>query len=131
MERQRVPANRPWESVVGYSRAVRVGSLVEVSGTAPADEQGNILGGEDYYAQTQAALEIVVRALRDLGASPADVVRTRVYLRDAARWEEAGRAHGEVFGAVRPATTFVGAAGFVDPKILVEVEATAVVDGGA
>ncbi|MDR7416203.1 MAG: RidA family protein [Armatimonadota bacterium] len=128
MARRRVPANRPWEAVVGYSRAVRVGSLIEVSGTAPADERGNILGGEDYYAQTRAALEIIGQALRALGASLEHVVRTRIYLRDPSRWEEAGRAHGEVFGEIRPATTIVGASGFVDPRILVEIEATAVVE---
>ncbi|MDR5709902.1 MAG: RidA family protein [Armatimonadota bacterium] len=128
MARGRVPANRPWEAVVGYSRAVRVGSLIEVSGTAPVDEHGNVLGGEDYYAQTRAALEIIGRALQELQASFEHVVRTRIYLRDPSRWEEAGRAHQEVFGHIRPATTIVGVGGFVDPRILVEVEATAVVE---
>ncbi|MCS7173868.1 MAG: RidA family protein [Armatimonadetes bacterium] len=131
MARTRVPANRPWETVVGYSRAVRVGSLIEVSGTAPAGEHGHVLGGEDYYAQTKAALEVIGRALRELGASFEHVVRTRIYLRDPSRWEEAGRAHGEVFGHIRPASTIVGVSGFVDPRILVEVEVTAVVEGDA
>ncbi|GBD30482.1 Putative aminoacrylate peracid reductase RutC [bacterium HR32] len=110
------------------ARPVRVGNLVEVSGTAAADEQGNILGGDDYYEQTKAALRIIGEGLGQLGAFLEHVVRTRVYLRDPGRWEDAGRAHGEVFGQIRPANTIVGVAGFVDPRILVEVEATAVVE---
>lgn len=128
MERNAVSANRPWERVVGYSRAVRVGQTIEVSGTAAAAPDGTILAPGDLHRQTQKALEIIGNALRDLGASFEDVVRTRVFLKDISRWEEAGRAHGEAFGSVRPATAFIGASGFVHPEILVEIEATAVVD---
>ncbi len=116
---------------MGYSRAVRVGNLIEVSGTAAAAPDGTVLHPGDVEGQTREALRIIGEALGELGASFEDVVRTRVFLADPSRWEEAGRAHGEVFGEVRPATAFIGAAGFVDPGILVEVEATAVVEGRA
>lgn len=130
VERTRVSANRPWEAVVGYSRAVRVGDVVEVSGTAPAGPHGEILGGDDVEAQTREALRIIGEALQEAGASFEDVVRTRVYLKDVSRWEEAGRAHGEVFREIRPANTIVGVRGFVDPAILVEIEVTAVAGSG-
>ncbi len=127
MERRLVSANRPWEKIVGYSRAVRAGSVVEVSGTAAAGPDGAILAPGDVYGQTREALRTIGEALREAGASFADVVRTRVYVIDASRWEEAGRAHGEVFSEIRPANTIVAVSGFVDPAILVEIEATAVV----
>ena len=127
MERLLVGANRPWERIVGYSRAVRAGSVVEVSGTAAAGTDGGILAPGDVYGQAREALRIIGDALRDAGASYADVVRTRVYVTDASRWEEAGRAHGEVFADIRPANTVVAVSGFVDPAILVEIEATAVI----
>lgn len=126
--RRHVSAGRPWERIVGYSRAVRVGETIEVSGTAPAAPDGTILAPGDLYGQTREALRIIGEALRDAGADFEDVVRTRVFLKDVARWEEAGRAHGEVFSGVRPANTIVGVNGFVDPEILVEVEVTAIVD---
>ena len=126
MTRRLVSANRPWERVVGYSRAVRVGDVVEVSGTAGADENGNIISPGDVYAQARQALEIIAEALREAGASAEDVIRTRICLTDVSRWEEAGRAHGEVFGGIRPATIIIGVTGFVDPDILVEIEATAI-----
>ncbi|MFN2543847.1 MAG: RidA family protein [Actinomycetota bacterium] len=129
MERKRISANRPWEAVVGYSRAVRVGDVVEVSGTAPAGADGEILAPGDVAGQTREALRIIGDALEAAGSSFADVVRTRVFLTDVSKWEEAGRAHGEVFHDVRPANTIVGVSGFVDPAILVEIEATAIVSG--
>jgi enamine deaminase RidA (YjgF/YER057c/UK114 family) len=127
MERRNIGADRPWEKIVGYSRAVRMGSTVEVSGTAAAGPDGEILSPGDVYGQTKESLRIIGEALAGAGASFADVVRTRVFLSDASRWEEAGRAHGEVFADIRPANTIVAVSGFVDPAILVEVEATAVV----
>ena len=130
MERTLVDANRPWASVVGYSRAVRVGNLVEVSGTAAAGPDGRILAPGNVYGQAKAALETIGAALAEVGAGFEHVVRTRVYLQDPLRWEDAGRAHGEVFRDVRPANTTIGGVAFVDPDILVEIEVTAVVDGG-
>lgn len=130
MTRRRVEANRPWAKVMGYSRAVRVGNLVEVAGTAPAAPDGTILSPGDLQGQTRAALATIGEALAELGGSFADVVRTRIYLADASRWEEAARAHGEVFRDIRPANTTVGGLTFVDSGILVEVEVTAVVGEG-
>jgi enamine deaminase RidA (YjgF/YER057c/UK114 family) len=128
-ERRLVPADRPWAKVVGYSRAVRVGNVVEVSGTAAADPDGEVLHPGDVEGQTREALRIIGEALEEAGASFADVVRTRIYLADASTWEAAGRAHGEVFADIRPATTAIAVNGFLDPRILVEIEATAIVDG--
>ncbi|HKZ75893.1 MAG TPA: RidA family protein [Actinomycetota bacterium] len=126
--RKRVEANRPWATVMGYSRAVRVGNVIEVAGTAPAAPDGTILAPGDVEGQTRAALATIGEALAELGASFHDVVRTRILLADETRWEEAARAHGEVFRDVRPANTTVGGLRFVDPAILVEVEVTAVID---
>jgi len=126
--RKRVEANRPWATVMGYSRAVRVGNVIEVAGTAPAATDGTILAPGDVEGQTRAALATIGEALAELGASFQDVVRTRILLVDETRWEEAARAHGEVFRDVRPANTTMGGLRFVDPAILVEVEVTAVID---
>jgi enamine deaminase RidA (YjgF/YER057c/UK114 family) len=128
MPRTLVDANRPWAKIMGYSRAVRVGDVVEVSGTAAAGADGGIVAPGNLYGQTRAALDTIAAALREVGATFEDVVRTRIYLSDASRWEEAARAHGEVFRDVRPANTTVGGLAFVDPEILVEVEVTAIVD---
>ena len=130
MERKRVSANRPWEAIVGYSRAVRAGQVVEVSGTAPAGPDGKILAPGDVEGQAREALRIIGEALEEAGASFADVVRTRIYVADASEWEAAGRAHGEVFADIRPATTLVEVNGFIDPAILVEIEATAILREG-
>lgn len=121
MERQRVPAVSPQAATVGYSRAVRDGRHVHVSGTAPIGDP--IPTGA--YEQARRCLEIITAALSEVGARPEDVVRTRVYLVDAADWEEVGRAHGEVFGAAKPATSFVVVAGLLDPAWRVEIEAEA------
>lgn len=129
MTRTLVDADRPWAAVMGYSRAVRVGDLIEVAGTAAAAPDGSIVAPGDVYGQARAALETIGEALRELGAGYEHVVRTRVYLRDPSTWEEAARAHGEVFRDVRPANTTVGAT-FIDPEMLVEIEVTAVVDPG-
>ena len=128
MERRRVASGSPYEPVIGFSRAVRVGDRVLVSGTAPVMPDG----GEpptDAYGQTKRCLEIVIDALRAAGAGPQDVVRTRTYLVDPADWEEVGRAHGEVFADVRPASTMVVVATLLDPRWRVEIEADAIVDG--
>jgi enamine deaminase RidA (YjgF/YER057c/UK114 family) len=126
-ERRRVPTTAPWAERVGYSRAVRVGDTVYVSGTAPADPDGNIVHAGDAYAQAKRCLEIILAALGEAGARPEHVVRTRMYVRRASDWEAVGRAHAELLGHTRPATTLVEVSGFVDPEILVEIEAIAVV----
>lgn len=120
--RQVVPAVSPMAATVGYSRAVRDGRFVHVAGTAPVG-----CDSSDPYEQAKRCLQIITDALGELGAKPADVVRTRVYLVDAGDWEAVGRAHGEVFGDVRPATSFVVVAGLLDERWLVEIEAEAVV----
>lgn len=127
MERRLVSTGTEWESRVGYSRAVRAGQHVHVSGTTATDEDGALVGGDDPYEQAVQVLENVERALSEAGASPADVVRTRIYVTDADDWEAVGEAHGEMFGDVRPATTLVEVSRLVDPAMLVEIEATALV----
>lgn len=122
MERRLVPAVSPFADTVGYSRAVRVGSHVCVAGTAPVG-----CDSADAYEQAKRCLEIVVSALAELGARPEDVVRTRVYITDPADWEAIGRAHGEVFGAVRPASAMLVVAALLDPAWKVEIEADALV----
>ena len=126
-ERSLVPTNVVWADTVGYSRAVRVGNTVYVSGTAPVAEDGSVAFPGDPYRQARRCFEIILEALRAAGAGPEHVVRTRMFAADAADWEPIGRAHGEFFRDVRPATTLVGASGFVDPAIRVEIEATAVI----
>lgn len=128
MEREHVSTQTPWEPVVGYARAVRVRGASEtifVTGTTATDEHGNVVGEGDARAQTLQALGNIERALARLGASLADVVRTRIYVTDIGRWEEVGRAHGEVFGAILPATTMVEVSRLIDPRMLVEIEAEA------
>lgn len=127
-EVKRIGTGSPWEDVVGYSRAVRVGDTVHVSGTT-ATRDGAVLGVGDAYVQAQVALSIVVAALEECGASAGDVVRTRMYVTDITQWEAVGRAHGEVFGAVKPATSMVQVAALIDPEHLVEIEAEAIVRG--
>lgn len=124
-KRRLVPAGTRWASVVGYSRAVRVGRLVFVSGTTATDAAGNIVGDGDPYLQAKQALGNVRRALERVGAGIADVVRTRLYVTDIAHWEQIGRAHGEVFADVRPATSMLEVRRLIAPEMLVEIEADA------
>jgi len=126
-ERRRVGSGAPWEDVVGYSRAVRLGPAIEVSGTVAVDAAGDVVGAGDANAQTRRALEIAMDAVESLGGSVEDVVRTRMYVTDISQWDEIGRAHGEIFRDVRPATTMVEVRALVDPRFLVEVEVSAIV----
>ena len=128
--RQRVPSGTPWDAVVGYSRAVRVGPHVAVAGTAAVDDNGDVVAPGDAYAQTAFALLKVEAALVAVGASLDDVVRTRIYVTDIAQWEAVGRAHGEAFGEARPAATMVEVARLIAPGLVVEVEADAIVTDG-
>ena len=130
MERRNISGGSEWEPVVGYSRAVRVGDRVFVAGTAPVAEGGGTHAPGDAYAQARRCLEIILKALGEAGASAADVVRTRMFVTDISRWQEYGRAHGEVFGQIRPATTMVEVRALIEPEMLIEIEAEAVVGSG-
>jgi enamine deaminase RidA (YjgF/YER057c/UK114 family) len=128
MARQNISSGSQWEPLVGYSRAVRIGNIVTVSGTVGVHADGSIVEG-DVYAQAKRALEIIVAALEQAGAAPKDVVRTRIFTTDISRWQEIGRAHAEIFGGIRPATSMVQVAALIDPAHLVEIEADAIIAG--
>jgi len=126
-DRLNIHTGAPWESIVGYCRAVRLGAHVAVTGTAAVGEDGKVVGVGDAYAQTKRCLAIIEKALQDAGATLEDVVRTRIFVTDIGQWEAVGRAHGEVFGEIFPATTMVEVSALIDPDMLVEIEADAIV----
>ncbi|MBC8100619.1 MAG: RidA family protein [Armatimonadetes bacterium] len=127
MPRQNISSGTPWERTVGYSRAVRVGNHVMVSGTTASDEQGVVQGIGDVYAQSQYIFAKIERALIEAGATLGDVVRVRMFVTDIDHWEAVGKAHGEVFAAIRPASTMVEVSRLIDPAHLVEIEVDAII----
>ena len=128
MQRTNYASGAKWESIVGYSRAVRVGNTVEVTGTVAIDDNNNLVGGDDAYEQTKFIIQKIEAVLQRAGASLKDVVRTRMFVTDISRWEEYGRAHGEFFKDIRPCTTMVEVRKLISPEYLVEIEASAVIE---
>ena len=127
MERTNYSSGAKWEDIVGYSRAVRVGNIIEVTGTVAADENSNLAGGNSAYEQTRFIIQKIEGVLQKAGASLKDVVRTRMFVTDISRWEEYGKAHGEFFKDIKPCTSMIEVKGLIAREYLIEIEATAVI----
>jgi enamine deaminase RidA (YjgF/YER057c/UK114 family) len=127
MQRTNYSSGAKWENIVGYSRAVKVGNIIEVTGTVAVDDNSNLVGGNDAYEQTKYIIQKIETVLQKAGASLKDVVRTRMFVTDISRWEEYGKAHGEFFKDIRPCTTMVEVKALIAPEYLIEIEATAII----
>ena len=127
-KRKNIHSGAPWESIVGYCRAVRSGAHIAVSGSAPVGNDGDVVGVGDIYRQTQRCIEVIDNALREAGGSLEDVVRTRMFVTDIEQWQDIARAHREAFGDVEPATSMVQVSRLIDPRMLIEIEADAIVE---
>lgn len=126
MKRTNYSSGAKWEDIVGYSRAVRIGNTIEVTGTAAVDEQTNLVGGDSAYEQTRYILRKIEKVLQQAGASLSDIVRTRMFVTDITRWEEYGKAHGEFFRDIKPCTSMIEVKGLINPEYLIEIEVTAI-----
>ena len=128
MQRQNISSGAQWEDIVGYSRAVRIGNVIEVAGTTAVDEQNNVIGIDNPGEQTRFILSKIEKALQAAGGRLENVIRTRIFVTDISRWEEVGRAHGEFFRTIKPVATMVEVSKLISPELLVEIEVTAIVD---
>lgn len=128
MSRINYSSGAKWEDVVGYSRAVKVGNIIEVTGTVAVDENSNLIGGNDAYAQTKFIIQKIEKVLQQAGASLNDVIRTRMFVTDISRWEEYSKAHGEFFKNIKPCTSMIEVKGLIAPEYLIEIEASAIIE---
>ena len=128
MTRTNYSSGAKWEDIVGYSRAVRVGNIVEVTGTVAVDDDGEVVGGQDHYQQTKFVITKIEKVLQRAGASLKDVVRTRMFVTDISKWEDYGKAHGEFFKDIKPCTSMIEVSSLIDPAFLIEIEATAIIE---
>jgi len=128
MQRTNYSSGAKWEDIVGYSRAVKLGNLVEITGTVAVDENNQLIGGNDAYEQTRFIIQKIERVLQNTGSSLKDVIRTRMFVTDISRWEEYGKAHGEFFKDIKPCTSMIEVKGLIAPEYLIEIEATAVIN---
>lgn len=126
-QRTNISSGAKWEDIVGYSRAVKIGNRIEVSGTTAVDEDGNLIGKDDIYSQTKFIFEKIEKALIEAGATMENVVRTRMFVTDISQWEAVGKAHGEFFRNIKPASTMLEISGLIDPEMLIEIEVIAVI----